>query len=399
MSRRLLGGFVVAAMLGAPRAYAQGIDLLVPLPELEARAARDSLDPGAQYDVALGYWFSRRFDDAERALRRSIAIEPKFAPSCLGLAYLPFARRPKLWKEMREGRVPEEARPAFDEAVRLYQRAFLLDPMVDLKVYALVMPPRPALVVGFNADRTYVALVHGFEAFWSGDYEASLNHLERVLGEFRPKHEADIPRVLLWYHGLAAAHVNRYDVAISDFRTLLNRALALERTDSVQYFTLASNQVRYVLATLYRRGQRPDEAIALYQESLSNDLGLFAAHSQLADIFEEREQWIEAVAERQRAIDAFPDNSSLRYELGRTLAHARDFTHAATVLSEAMEANPSNPRIPYSLGLVQLRLGDQPGARRTLARFVAMAPSRFSSQVREVQQQLAKMDQAQAGSQ
>lgn len=393
MSRRVLGSLAPLVLLAIPGTVcAQRVELLVPVAELEARAMRDSLDPGAHYDAALGYWVVKRYDDAERELRRALAIEPKFAPSCLALAYLPFARRPKLWKEMSENRIPTTLTGTFDEAVQLYQRAFLLDPMVDLKVYGLVMPPRPALVVGFNSDRTYVALVRGFESFWNGDYQISLDWLQRVLNEFDARRQADIPRVLLWYHGLAAAHVDRYDVAIADFRVLLDRALVRERTDSLQYFTLASNQVRYVLATIYRRGRRPEEAIALYQESLANDLGLYVAHTQLADIYEEREQWVEAIAERRRAVDTFPDDPSLRFDLGRTLAHSRDFPEAAEVLSEAMQANPFNARIPYTLGQVQLRLGDRAAARRTLERFVQMAPSRFRSQVSEVQRQIAELE-------
>ena len=392
MSRRVVRPLAVLVLLLAPApALAQRVELLVPLAELEARAARDSLDPGAHYDAALGSWVGKRYDEAERELRRALAIEPKFAPSCLALAYLPFARRPKLWKEMHERRIPAELSARFEESVRLYQRAFLLDPMVDLKVYGLVMPPRPALVVGFNADRTYVALVRGFESFWNGDYQLSLDHLQRVLDEFGEKHRKEIPRVLLWYHGLAAAHVSRYDVAITDFRVLLDRALASERTDSVQYFTLASNQVRYVLATLYRRGQRPEEALALYQESLANDLGLYVAHTQLADIYEDRQQFVEAIAERRRAIETFPDDPSLRYDLGRTLARSRDYPEAAQVLADAMEANPSNARIPYTLGQVQMRLGDREAARRTLERFLQIAPSRFLTQVNEVKRQLAGM--------
>jgi tetratricopeptide (TPR) repeat protein len=394
VSCRVAGPLAAVALLLAPgAAHAQRAEMLVPVAELEARAARDSLDPAAHYEVALGYWVGRRYDDAERELRRALAIEPKFAPSCLALAYLPFARRPNLWKEMDRGRIPEELTGRFNEAVHLFQRAFLLDPMVDLKVYGLVQPPRPALVVGWNADRTYVALVRGFESFWNGDYQFSFDQFQRVLDEFGPRHREDIPRVLIWYHGLAAAHVDRYDVVIADFRWLLDRALARERTDSVQYFTLASNQVRYVLATLYRRGQRPDEAVALYQESLANDLGLYVAHSQLADIYEERQEWVAAIAERRRAIDAFPDDPSLQFDLGRTLAHSRDFPEAAEVLTVAMNENPSNARIPYTLGQVQIRLGEREAARRTLEQFLRMAPSRFLTQVNEVKRQLAGMDQ------
>jgi regulator of sirC expression with transglutaminase-like and TPR domain len=43
------------------------------------------------------------------------------------------------------------------------------------------------------------------------------------------------------------------------------------------------------------------------------------------------------------------------------------------------------------LGLVYLRLGDKQRARTAFERFVALAPSRFSSQVSEARQQLATL--------
>jgi regulator of sirC expression with transglutaminase-like and TPR domain len=69
------------------------------------------------------------------------------------------------------------------------------------------------------------------------------------------------------------------------------------------------------------------------------------------------------------------------------------FPDAAEALAGAMRANPNNARIPYTLGLVYLRLGDREGAREALRRFVAIAPSRFSDQVVEARQQLALLEQ------
>ena len=40
--------------------------LAMGVPELEMRAQVDSTDPLTQYDLAVGYWFHKRFDDAER---------------------------------------------------------------------------------------------------------------------------------------------------------------------------------------------------------------------------------------------------------------------------------------------------------------------------------------------
>ncbi|MBA3555551.1 MAG: tetratricopeptide repeat protein [Gemmatimonadales bacterium] len=260
------------------------------------RAARDSLDPVAHYDIALGYWTERRFAD--------------------------------------------------------------------------------------------------FEHFWDGRYQEAFSRFDRVLGSVNLKRWDDVPDVLFWYHGLAAAHSLRYDVAVRDFRLLLDRSLARERADTIiRSHHLEANEIRYVLATLYRRGQRPDDALPLYQEALTHDLSLYMAHTQLAEIYEERKQWIEAIAERRRAIDANPEDASLPYDLGRTLAHSRDFPEAAQVLKDAMSANPSNSRIPYTLGHVLLRLGDREGARAAFDRFVASAPSRFASQVSEVQRQLDGLGQ------
>jgi tetratricopeptide (TPR) repeat protein len=373
---------------------AQGARLLVPMAELQARAASDSLDPVAQYDVALGYWTKGRWDDVERSLRRSIAIEPKMAPAYLGLALLPFARRPKLWKEEENDRVPADRAPELEESYRFFRRAFQLDPLVDLKLYGLAMPPRGAIIVGRNATPAYAALVQGFESLWDGQYATAFGWLDAVLHKLDRGKKDDVPEGLLWYHGLAAAHLEKYDLAIIDFQRLYDRAAAREQSDTlVRTFMMESNQIRYVLATISRRAGRADQALALYRESVANDLGLYMAHVQMADIYEERRQWNEAITERQRALDVSPDDASLRYDLAYSQARARQFKDAADILTDLMENKPLNPRIPYLLGLVSLQLGDAGRARDALQRFVAIAPSRFNEQVAEARQQLNQLGQ------
>lgn len=376
------------------RADAQRARLLVSLAELEARVGQDSLDPVIHYDLALGYWVAERFDEAERSLRRAVTIEPKFAPGYLGLAFLPYARRPKLWGEEMKNKVPPEWAERVHESDRAFRRAYMLDPMVDLKIYGLVFPPREKIVIGRNATETYAALVRGFESFWDGQYGTSYGWLHQALQKLDRGKQNDVPEALLWYHGLAAAHTYQYDVAIADFQRLLKRATAKEQTDTlVRSFSLASNQIRYVLATVSRKAGRGDEAVALYQESLANDLGLFMGHVQMAEIYEDRRDWPAAIIERRRAVESNPENSSLQYDLGHTLARALQFSEAAEVLNAAMEANPHNARIPYTLGLVRLRLSDKAGARDAFQRFVAMAPSRFGKQVTEARQRIGELEQ------
>jgi tetratricopeptide (TPR) repeat protein len=375
---------------GAPVSLrAQRAKLLVPLVDLEAAAARDSLDPLVHYDVALGYWVSGQFDLAEHCLKRAAAIEPKLAAAYLGLAYLPFARQPKLWKELGKKKVSPRAEALLHDSYRLFRRAFMLDPLVDLKIYGLVVPPREAIVVGRNATETYAALIRGFESFWDGQYTQSYSWLDQALQKMHRKPD-DVPEVLLWYHGLAAAHVGFHDPALADFRSLLSRALDQERTDTlVRTFSLPSNQIRYVLADITNRAGRSEEALALYQETVANDLGLYMGHVRMAEIYESRRQWDQAILERRRAVEAQPEDASLHYDLGNTLAQALRFSEAAEALNESLRLNPENARTPYVLGRVLLRLNDPAGARDAFRRFVAIAPGRFGAQVSEASRYLA----------
>ena len=383
--------FVLVAASAAPLA-AQGARLLVPLAELETRAASDSLDPMAHYDVALGYWTKGRWADVERSLRRSIAIEPKMAPAYLGLALLPFARRPQLWRDVESDRISADRAPELEESSRFFRRAFQLDPLVDLKLYGLSVPPRGAILIGRNATPAYAALVQGFESLWDGQYATAFGWLDGVLRKLDRGKKDDVPEGLLWYHGLASAHLEKWDLALLDFQRLYERAAAREQTDSlVRTFIMESNQVRYVLATISRRAGRSDQALGLYRESVANDLGLYMAHVQMADIYEERRQWDEAITERQRALEVSPDDTGLRYDLAYSQARARQFNAAAENLTGLMETRPLNPRIPYLLGLVSLRLGDTDSARDALQRFVTTAPSRFNEQVAEARKQLSQL--------
>ncbi|MEP6745062.1 MAG: tetratricopeptide repeat protein, partial [Gemmatimonadota bacterium] len=129
MTRRLrlvaiLGGALVLAggPLGAQVRLLDGVTMR----SLELAAIRDSNDPVALYDLALGYWSKKRWDDAERMLEQTLAIEPRNAPALLALAHLPYARRPRLWEEEDRGSVPPEWQPALIQRDRLARRAFFI---------------------------------------------------------------------------------------------------------------------------------------------------------------------------------------------------------------------------------------------------------------------------------
>jgi len=99
-------------------------------PSRKAAARTDSNDAELQYYLALAHWQKHHWKQTDSLLRLVLRLEPRFAEAYLALYYLPFARRPSLFREEERGVVPESWRPALEEAHRFYQRAFRTDPLV-----------------------------------------------------------------------------------------------------------------------------------------------------------------------------------------------------------------------------------------------------------------------------
>src|SRR6478736_415297 len=139
-----------ACRIGAPAGGAAQVVLKpgVTVRSLEAAVARDSNDTEALYALALGYWSKKRWNDAERMLKQTLAIEPRNARALLALAHLPYARRPKLWDEDVRGQVPPEWQPALILSERYTRLAMQIDPLVDLQIVGAVAPDPNALLQG-----------------------------------------------------------------------------------------------------------------------------------------------------------------------------------------------------------------------------------------------------------
>ncbi len=382
--------FLVLACAGyASAAGAQENRLRAPLKELEAVARADSNDPIAHYNVALGYWDKKRYDEADRSLRQAIAIAPQYAEAYLALSVLYIARGEKYWKKRRRAEGVDTLNPD-QESARLYRRAFLLNPMVPLGVLARV--DRRNHAEEWNLATTiwwYSAFSEGIDAFRDGRFGLSYDRFQSILKDKRAGvHGEGVPDEVLWYRGLAGAHLERYTIAISDFRTLLDRAVLAEQSDTLVYVPLTSNDYRYVLATLNHRAGRLGDALALYREALEHDVGLYVAHVQLARIHERKLEWDAAIDARRRAINANADDASLLLDLGATLAQARRWEAAEHTLRQAMAANPRDARAPYLLGLVATQLHQPLEARQAFSRFLAVAPSRYRAQIVEVRRRL-----------
>src|SRR4051812_8681195 len=89
---------ITLLVVGARPSAGQRLKITSSVPALEEAARRDSTDAAAHYNLALGYWTKSKWDEADSALRRALAIDPRFASAYLALAFLPQASG-KFWEE------------------------------------------------------------------------------------------------------------------------------------------------------------------------------------------------------------------------------------------------------------------------------------------------------------
>ncbi|HEX7335778.1 MAG TPA: tetratricopeptide repeat protein [Gemmatimonadales bacterium] len=374
---------------------AQRIKLPMKLAELEIRARQDSLDAAAHYNVALAYWNEKRFDEAERELRDAAALDPRFAEAYLALAYLPYARRPKLWTEESRDRVPDEWKQRLEESDRMYRRAFLVNPLVDLRIAgAVTMPRDPHWETLYPG--VYEFYFQAFDDMLQGNYEQAYGRFTKLHRERRIEGpgQGKLPVSFHWFEGLAAAHTQRWVPAKQKFEYLIEESIAeekkMEEKDLVR-IPLRTNEYRYFLANVTHAAGHTERALDLYRKTLENDLGLYMAHVQMANIYEAQRRYPEAIEERQRAVNANPDDPSLVLDLGVTVGKSGKFAEAEVLLQQAAEANPRDPRVPFWMGLCQAEQGKRDEAKASFTRFLAMAPARWDKQIGMAKQRLAAL--------
>ena len=382
---------VLVALPYAGTLDAQGLQPSKDIPRLESQVRRDSNDAQLHYQLGVAYWSRKRYDDAERSFRTAITIERRFAAAYLALSYLPFARRKQLFKEVEKGKVPPEWREPLVEADRQRRLAFLINPLVDLQIIGAVVPTQDALVVGHQV----FMFTDPFGAFVRGNYRSAFFNFDSwVTRREQEKGRDSVPSGLLWFRGLSAGHIGEHQVAIGDFETLLTRGVQAE-TASIHKgpIPLMTNDYRYILALLNYRANRYSQALALYEQALGNDVGLFMAHVQMGKIYEERQQWPEAIEHFRGAVATNPDDPTLLLDLGIVLREAGQLAESEATLRDAWRANPRDSRVPYHLGLTLEGAGRTTDAREAFSRFLELAPSRYERQRTDVQQRLSALQQ------
>jgi tetratricopeptide (TPR) repeat protein len=376
------GCAILGLLLLSATAPAAGQSVVVTekLEDLQARAVRDSTDPVAHYNLAMGFWSKKRYADAETSLRTATRLDSQFADAYLALSVV---RNwdDDYWKQLRKQEGDSGFARVGRESDANFRKAFLIDPLVNIKILG-------------SSFRIYSRsrFARAFENLVEGRYDKAYETLDKELKFWGGRAGADsAPHFLVWLHGLSAAHSNQYDVAIHDMETLVTRMQTAAKADSSDEVPLEANEYRYLMAALHQKAGRIDQAVPIYQEVARNDLGNYMAHVQLARIYEAQRDWPKAVQERSSAVDANPDDPSLLTDLGITLGKAGMMPQAETRFRSAYEANPRDVRPLFWLGLALMEQGKREEAKDAFAKFVAVAPSRLDRQLTMAKERLATL--------
>ncbi|HWZ27879.1 MAG TPA: hypothetical protein VNX15_04930 [Gemmatimonadales bacterium] len=393
MTVRAIGCLALLLTTSAPPVRAQQDSVA----RLEALVkGGDSLDAEIEFRLGRFYEFAHRYDDEERAFRTAIAADPRYAPAYLWLGDLPYVREPKLVKAEAKNRVPPEWTKPLDDAARLRVQALLIDPLVDWRARGEKPIPQDLVSLpeykGFEKETTDALAWLGVAGYAYERYELSFSAMDLYWSRrYSSSPEDSVPAWVLIYHGLAAAHLNAYDKASSDFETLFKRAQTVERSDSLIHFPLNTNDFRYFLAVFKERLHKPAEAVQLYEDAISADLGMYMAHVRLAQMYRQYKMWDKATAEAQAAVDANPDDASLLVDLAAIEHDAGRLPDAAAALKKAQFVDGRCPEINYRLGIVSQELDQSAAAREAFTRFIAMAPQRLGPEVDDARKRLASL--------
>ncbi|HEV8264340.1 MAG TPA: tetratricopeptide repeat protein [Gemmatimonadales bacterium] len=381
----------------APVAAQSGIQLPGKLADLRVAARRDSNDALAHYYVGLAYLNDAKWVQADSALRMAVLLDARLAEAYLALSYIPYLRRPQLYREELRGRVPKDWQPAVEDAARLNRRAFAVDPLMDLRVLSVLFPVDQRGFRDYTSveSRIYELFFEGFDDLAAGRYPAAEQRLTRLAQQvyYEDKKPQDVPDFLLWARGLAAAHQGKFEVAIGDFQKLFDRSLKKEEKQEVITVPLRTNEYRYILAVLHHLAGRLDRAVELYQEAAAQDLSLYMAHVQLATIHEGAQRVSEALAERQRAVQANPEEPTLELDLALAYYQGGAREEAETHLQRAVELNPRDARFHYLRGVIAQELDRPADARTYLTRCVELAPQRLARITNDARARLAALPQ------
>jgi tetratricopeptide (TPR) repeat protein len=365
----------------------QSLKINASLEDLQARAHADSNDPAAYYNLALGYWSKKKYDEAEAPLRTALDLDPDFAAALFARALLPRAQG-KAWTSevflLGDGWrliIWRAVDSVWNDFARQYRRAVMVDPLLDTRL-EVSLQTRAGYQDRFDrASNDYS----------DGKFQDALHRYADILTSMKHPDKEPQYQDALWGHAMAAAQLAQYDSAIANLQRLVEFSQNQEHADTLLRHPLRTNEYRYVLAYVTQKAGYLNDAARLYEEALGQDIGLYMAHVRLAEIYQSAGRLDAAIVERRRALETNPEDANLLLDLGTTLARAAQWADAETTLRQAAAANPRDARIEYRLGVVEQQLGKNTEARDAFTQFLALAPSRYQGPIADAKQRLGTL--------
>ncbi len=125
-----------------------------------------------------------------------------------------------------------------------------------------------------------------------------------------------------------------------------------------------------VLATVYERQQKFDQAVNLYNSLLARDLFPSLARNNLAYLLAEHQPTPENLARAQKlsaeTLEENPDEASFLDTMGWILCKQEKYAQAKPFLEKAVEHAPDQPALLYHMGWCNAKLGETAAARAAL---------------------------------
>jgi tetratricopeptide (TPR) repeat protein len=127
-----------------------------------------------------------------------------------------------------------------------------------------------------------------------------------------------------------------------------------------------------LLAQAYAGAGRDGDAIAWLERSAADDPELFAT---LAGFYERARRWKDAAGAYERAVAAQPRDADLKAQYAAALMNVggqEALTKARDLLTEVVNAKPTDPRALYQLSQAQRRLGQHTAAETTARKIITL---------------------------
>lgn len=396
------GPAVLVALVAAAPAAAQSRHKLSDrgLDSLRQDVTIDSVDAEAWYRLGLGLFEKKRYDAADSMFQRAVHLQPWHAGAHLARAVLLRARGEGYLKDVDHHYGRDSVFALIRMAAANESEADMLEPRLDLAPLAFLKDEE------LVPEGAFFYLNTGGRAPRSLDPVPAMRKALRWMIEQEPESAyailqgtmATMPMAfargdLLSLFGSAALRAGHPEVAVIQYRQLAARTIRAEQsaagTPFATLFTLTHAQGRYLLlyGVAEAEAHQPAVARAAFQQALTTDLGLYQAHSRLADLAESAGDLTDALQERRTAVAIAPDEARPYLDLGITLLQSGQPDSAKAALNDAASRLPWDPGIELFLFQSAMAVHDRATAQRALDALDRYAPRRNRDQVADAHRQ------------